>query len=147
MPSKRSSGRRPGAEQPEFLVDRSLGRLAVPEALRALGLTVHTLADVYGEEAAQETEDVEWIRLAAQRGWVVLCKDDRIRRRPAERDALMEGNVRAFCLTNANLGFDAQAAYFRTNHRRIVQAARKPGPYLYGVYKDTIKKLWPAEEQ
>jgi hypothetical protein len=31
------------------------------------------------------------------------------------------------------------------NRHRIVQAARKPGPYLYGVYKDTIKKLWPPE--
>jgi hypothetical protein len=145
MPSKRSSGRRPGAARPEFLIDRSPGRLAVPMALRSVGLTVHTLADVYGEEAAQETEDVEWIRLAAQRGWIVLCKDDRIRRRPAERDALTEGNVRAFCLTNANLGFADQAVYFTVNRHRIIQAARKPGPYLYGVYKDGIKKLWPPD--
>jgi hypothetical protein len=145
MPSKRSSGRRPAAEQPEFLIDRSLGRLTVPAALRSVGLTAHTLADIYGEESAQETEDVEWIRLAAQQGWVVLCKDDRIRRRPAERDALMDGKVRAFCLTNANLGFDAQAAYYLANRHRILQAARKPGPYLYGVYKDGIKRLWPPD--
>jgi hypothetical protein len=145
MPSSRSSGRRRAAEQPEFLIDRSIGRLAVPEALRAVGLTVHTLAEIYGEEAAQETEDVEWIRLAAQRGWIVLCKDDRIRRRPAERDALIKGNVRAFCLTNANLGFAEQASYFTDNRHRILQAGRKPGPYLYGVYKDGIKKLWPPD--
>jgi PIN like domain len=145
MPSKRSLGRRRAAEQPEFLIDRSLGRLTVPEALRSVGLTVHTLAEVYGEEAAQETEDVDWIRLAAERGWVVLCKDDRIRRRPAERNALMEGKVRAFCLTNANLGFDDQAAYFMSNRHRILQAVRKRGPYLYGVYKDGIKRLWPSD--
>lgn len=145
MPSKRSSGRRPAVARPEFLIDRSLGRLAVPTALRSVGSTVHTLADVYGEEAAQETQDVEWIRLAAQRGWIVLCKDDRIRRRPAERDALTEGNVRAFCLTNANLSFADQAAYFTVNRHRILQAARKQGPYLYGVYKDGIKKLWPPD--
>lgn len=77
MPSKRSSGRQPAAAQPEFLIDRSLGRLEVAMALRSAGLTVRTLADVYGEEAAQETEDTEWIRLAAERGWIVLCKDDR----------------------------------------------------------------------
>jgi hypothetical protein len=145
MPSRRSSDRRPAAEQHEFLIDRSLGRLAVPEALRAVGLIVHTLAEIYGEDAAQETEDVKWIRLAAQRGWIVLCKDDRIRRRPAERDALTEGNVRAFCLTNANLGFAEQAAYFTANRHRILQVVRKPGPYLYGVYKDGIKKLWPPD--
>ena len=146
MPSKRSSGRRPVAGQPEFLIDRSLGRLTVPTALRSVGLTVYTLADVYGERAAQETEDVEWIRLAARGDWVVLCKDDRIRRRPAERDALMKGMVRAFCrLTSANLSFADQAAYFTANRRRILQAARKPGPYLYGVYRDSLKKLWPPD--
>jgi len=145
MPSRRSSGRQPAAAQPEFLIDRSLGRIEVPAALRAVGLTVHTLADVFGEEAAQETEDVTWIRLAATRGWVVLCKDDRIRRRPAERQALMDGKVRVFCLTNASLGFADQAAYFVGNRFRIIQAARKPGPYLYGVYRDGISRLWPAE--
>jgi hypothetical protein len=142
MPSKRSSGRQRAAAPPEFLIDRSLGRREVAEALRSVGLTVRTLADVYGEEAAQETEDTEWIRLAAQRDWIVLCKDDRIRRRPAERDALTEGKVRVFCLTNANLGFAEQAAYFVANRFRIIQTAQKPGPYLYGVYKDSIKKLW-----
>lgn len=143
MPSKRSSGQQLAAAQPEFLIDRSLGRLEVAMALRSAGLTVRTLADVYGEEAAQETEDTEWIKLAADRDWIVLCKDDRIRRRPAERDALTHGKVRVFCLTNANLGFAELAAYFVTNRFRIIQAAQKPGPYLYGIYKDSIKKLWP----
>ncbi|HEY1618942.1 MAG TPA: hypothetical protein VGG25_15070, partial [Streptosporangiaceae bacterium] len=77
--------------------------------------------------------------------WIVLCKDDRIRRRPAERDALIQGKVRVFCLTNANLAFADQAAYFMTNRHRIIQTAVKPGPYLYGVYRDGIKKLWPPE--
>jgi PIN like domain len=146
MPSRRSSARRPAAAQPEFLIDRSLGRLELVKTLRSVGLTVRTLADIYGEEAAQETEDTEWIRLAAEHGWIVLCKDERIRRRPAERDALIEGRVRVFCLTNANLSFADQAGYFMTNRFRIIQAARKPGPYLYGVYKDSIARLWPLDD-
>lgn len=105
MPSKRSSARQLAAAPPEFLIDRRLGRHLLVKTLGEAGLTVRTLADVYGEAAAQETEDVEWIRLAAERGWVILCKDDHIRRRPAERDALIEGCVRVFCLMNANLGF------------------------------------------
>jgi hypothetical protein len=144
MRSRRSSGRRPGgSEPPEFLIDRSLGRLLLPAALRDAGLIVRTLADVYGEVAAQDVEDRGWIALAARNDWVVLCKDDRIRRRPAERDALIEGRVRAFCLTNANLPFAEQAEYFVTNRHRILQASRKPGPYLYGVYKNHIERLWP----
>lgn len=35
-------------EPPEFFIDRSLGRRTVPEALRAVGLVVYTMADVYG---------------------------------------------------------------------------------------------------
>jgi hypothetical protein len=72
--------RRSAAAQPEFLIDRSPGRLEVTITHRSAGLTVRTLADVYGEEAAQETEDTAWIKLAADRDWIVLCKDDRIRR-------------------------------------------------------------------
>ena len=146
MRSRRSSGRRrDGSEPPEFLIDCSLGRVALPAALRAAGLTVRTLADVYGEQQAQDVEDQQWIALAADNDWVVLCKDDRIRRRPAERQALTEGRVRAFCLTNANLVFAQQAEYFVRNRFRIIQASRKPGPYLYGVYKDHIEKLWPGK--
>src|ERR1022692_294135 len=133
MRSRRSSDRRHGgSEPPEFLIDRSLGRLLLPAALRQAGLIVRTLADVYGELAAQDVEDREWISLAAQNDWVVLCKDDRIRRRPAERDALIDGQVRAVCLTNANLPFAEQAACFVANRHRILQASRKPGPYRPG---------------
>ena len=119
MPSKRSLGRRRAAEQPEFLIDRSLGRLTVPEALRSVGLRVLAPAEVYGEEAAQETEHVDWIRLAAQRGWVVLCKDDRIRRRPAERDALMEGK----CARSASL-----TQIWASTTRRLLHEQPPPHP-------------------
>jgi hypothetical protein len=112
--------------------------------LREVGLAVQTLADVYGEAASQEIEDVDWINLAASRNWVVLCEDDRIRRRPAELLALTEGNVRVFCLTNRHLSFADQAAYFVDNRFRIIQRSNKPGPYLYGVYKEKLEKLCPA---
>jgi PIN like domain len=115
----------------------------VPDALRAVELTVWTLADIYGEQGAQEVADQEWIALAGERGWAYLSKDDRIRRRPAELQALIDGQVRAFCLTNGNLGFDGQAAWFVENRHRIIQHCRKPGPYVYGVYRDRLEKLWP----
>jgi uncharacterized protein with PIN domain len=146
MPSKPSFARQLAAALPEFLIDRSLGRLQLAKALREAGLTVRSLVDVYGEAAAQETEDVEWITLASARGWVVLCKDDRIRRRRAEREALTQGRLRVFCLMNANLGFAEQAACFMTNRQRIIQACAKPGPYLYGVYRDEIRKVWPLDD-
>lgn len=42
--------------EPKFFVDRSLGK-SIAEGLRAAGLTVQTMADVYGEKAAQGLAD------------------------------------------------------------------------------------------
>lgn len=134
--------RREPPQPPEFFIDRSLGRKHLAEALRDLGLTVHTMASVYGEKRAQELDDEEWLADAGRRDWVVLMKDDRIRTRPAERDALMAAGVRAFCLTNAQLRAADQTARFVTNINRIIQRARKPGPYIYGVYEDRLELLW-----
>lgn len=138
------SRRRHRPPPPEFFVDRSLGRYVVPTAVRQAGYAVHTLASVYGEQRGQSIGDVEWLRLAGENDWVVLLKDDRVRRRPAELDALVGARVRAFCLTNAGLRGEEQAVRFNSNLNRIVQRAHKPGPYVYGVYSDGLRRLWPT---
>lgn len=130
---------------PEFFIDRSLGRRHLADALRAQGFVVHTMASVYGEEAGQRVADERWLRDVGSKGWVVLMKDDAIRRRPAERDALIDAGVRAFCLTNAQLRADEQTNRFVSNRHRIVQQARKQGPYIYGVYENGIRRLWPKD--
>ena len=78
----------------EFFIDRSLGR-SIATGLRDAGLMVHTTADVYGEDEAQRLPDV-WLRDAGRNGWVILTKDDAIRRRPAERDVLVGASARVF---------------------------------------------------
>lgn len=130
-------------EPPEFLVDRSLGRHHLPNALRDLGFVVHTLADVYGERRAQEIADREWIERAGQENWVVLTKDDRIRYRRVERDAFVAANLRVFCLTTAKLRGEDQTARFVNNINRILQRSRKSGPYIYGVYEKRLGRIWP----
>jgi aryl-alcohol dehydrogenase-like predicted oxidoreductase len=129
-------------QQPEFFVDRSLGK-SIVEALRDAGLTVHSMADVYGEKRAQRLADEVWLRDAGENDWIVLTKDDAIRRRPAERDALTEAEVRAFCLTSAQLRGTEQIERFINNRKRILRQARSAGPYIYGVYESGLKRLWP----
>jgi len=128
---------------PEFFIDRSLGRHLVPNALRQAGATVHSMADVYGERIGQGLQDEEWLRDAGTRGWVVLMKDARIRRRPAELEVLIAHQVRAFCLTNANLRGADQAQRLVENLNRILRVAQTPGPYIYGVYTGSVGRLWP----
>ena len=133
---------RPPEEPPEFFVDRSLGK-SIVVALREEGLTVHSMADVYGEVQAQALRDEIWLRDAGKHDWVILTKDDAIRRRPTEREALIEAGVRVFCLTNRKLRGADQSARFVTNRHRILRQARRPGPYIYGVYESGLKRLWP----
>ena len=101
------------------------------------------MASVYGERVAQELDDERWLADAGAHSWVVLMKDDAIRRRPAERDALAAAEVRAFCLTNAQLRAKEQTTRFVSNIARIQRQAKNPGPYIYGVYDGYIRRLWP----
>lgn len=127
---------------PEFFVDRSLGK-SIVEGLRDAGLTVHSMADVYGEKQSQRLTDETWLHDAGRNGWIVLTKDDAIRRRPAEREALIEAAVRVFCLTKRNLRGAEQTARFVVNRNRIIRQSSKPGPYIYGVYEHGLRRLWP----
>jgi hypothetical protein len=129
-------------DEPEFFVDRSLGK-SIVAGLRADGLRVRSMADIYGERQAQLLADEIWLRDAGENDWVVLTKDDAIRRRPAEREALIAAAVRVFCLTNRNMRAAEQTERFAANRHRILRQARKPGPYIYGVYERGLRRIWP----
>lgn len=139
LPTSKRSSEQP--ELPQFLVDRSLGRYDVADALRACGLTVHTLASVYGEARAQTVDDDEWLELAGTNDYVVLMKDN-VARLEANRAALIAHGARTFCLTRRGLTGAEQAAIFVAQRHRIIQRARKRGPYVYGVYVGGLVPLW-----
>ena len=80
----------------ESFIDRSLGRHIVTGVLREAGATVHSMAEVYGERIGQGLADTEWLRNAGTQRWVVLMKDDKIRYRPAELEALTAAGIRVF---------------------------------------------------
>lgn len=126
---------------PEFFVDRSLGRIRVPQALREAGWSLRTLAEVYGIPGDETVTDVEWLEVAGQRGWPVLMKDDRIRYRQAERNALVGSEVTAFCLTSGNLRAEQMAGYFLSNQAAIWKASAQSGPSLYAVSASAIRRI------
>jgi hypothetical protein len=45
--------------------------------------------EVHDDHFAPDAPDAVWLRVVGERGWVVLTKDERIRRRPLEREALL----------------------------------------------------------
>lgn len=129
---------------PEFPIDRSLGELSLPGALRDRGEVVHTLRSIYGSRRSQDVRDEEWLELAGANDWVVLTKDSAIRRRPAELAAIQRHAVRVFCLTSAGLMGEDQIRHVIDNLNRIIQRSQKPGPFVDGISRSGVRRLWPS---
>ncbi len=125
---------------PVLFLDRSLRRRQVPDLLRASGIRLHTLAEVYGIPADEQVSDVDWLGHAGDRGWPVLMKDDRIRYRPAERAAVIAHGVQAFCLSSGNLRALAMAHQFISVLDDLAAACRQPGPFLYTVSRTGLRR-------
>ena len=103
-----------------WFVDRSLGGREVPAALRAVGAVVET----HDAHFSAATPDTEWLGRAGERGWVVLTKDEAIRRRPLEMAALLSADVAAFILTARNITGAAMAATLVDALPRIARLVR-----------------------
>ncbi len=120
---------------PDLFLDRSLGRIKVPQLLRDAGLQLVTLAEHYGVPADEASVDEEWLELAGRSGWAVFMKDTRIRYNPAERSAVLRRSVQCFCLTNQSLSSDEMARRFLDNLDAIAQAcADDPGRAAFAAW-------------
>lgn len=126
------------AKRPELLVDKSLGTKAVPSYLCRVGFVVHTVNSVFGRG---DIPDEEWMDHAGQHNLVVVCKDERIRRRESEREAFLRNSLRVFCLTNGHLNTTQQVAYFAENIERMDRLWHLDGPWMFGIYRDHITRL------
>lgn len=114
-----------------FLVDRALG-LRVALALRDRGFNIV----MFGENFADGTPDEEWIRRAAQEGWVVLTKDSEIRRRPNERLAIQNSGLRVFTLARGTWKSEEMSAAFIAAERRIAKALKlHRGPFVARILR------------
>jgi hypothetical protein len=101
-----SRSKRPDPTLPPLFIDRSLGKLTIPTAIRAQGVEVHT----HDAHFPQDARDEDWLADVGRRGWAVVTKDTRIRYRETELAALVAGGVRAFVLTRGVLSGREMAA-------------------------------------
>lgn len=127
---KRSGGNRsPRRRPPVFLVDQCLGRVTVAAALAAAGQRVELLTDHFSPDTADE----EWLATAGQREWVVLTKDRHFRKRPLELQAIINGKVRAFVLSAADLRGEQQADAIATALAKILRVCHRRGPIVANI--------------
>lgn len=130
--AKRSATRH---EDVTFVVDECLGGNLVREALVAEGATVVLVKDEFGEGA----KDIDWLPEAGKRGWVVLTKDHRIRRRPIERAAFVAACVRGFFLAARGLSGPEVAKLFADQlpHMNRLVADYEP-PFIAILRRDGL---------
>ena len=77
-----------------IFIDRSIPR-SVARALKEVRDDVLWLEDRF----AHNTRDEDWLRSAGEEQWLVISRDKKIRTRPAERQAILDGRVGCFILT------------------------------------------------
>ncbi len=75
-----------------IFIDRSIPK-SVADALKLVGKDVLWLEDVF----PHDTPDAVWLERAGAEGWLVVSRDKKVRTRPGERRAIVEGHVGCFC--------------------------------------------------
>jgi hypothetical protein len=120
----------PDPEPLVFFADRCLGRIILPTRLRSAGFLVEVHADHFPQhESTPEESDRDWLKLAGKRGWVVLSKNENIRRNQIEIAEILKSGVAAFISTASNITADELAASFLTAMpaiRRVLQRYERP---------------------
>jgi hypothetical protein len=122
-----------------FFLDYQIGRYVVAEALRAAGARV----EVHIDHFAQNAPDLEWIPEVGRHGWVLITKDENIRRNPLERAAYLAASLRGFIVTGGDMGGGELAELLTSRLPGMVRrVANKRGPMLFTVSRGgTFTKL------
>lgn len=100
--------------------------------MQELGAVVRHAGDAF----PSATHDDVWLAECGARGWIVLMRDKRVRRRPLELAALRAGNVVAFvCTAGQATAEDTANAVARLAHRfvNISISESKPCLYTFGL--------------
>lgn len=138
MSKKRSASK--SKRQPSrlvFFIDRSLGSRLVPDALRKAGAQV----EIHDDHFAQDEEDPVWLDAVGRKGWIVLTRDTRIRRRTIEKRALEAARVRAFVFTRGNVQTSQVAQIFVSYLPRMVEMAERERPPFIALITGSGMKL------
>jgi len=125
-----------------LFLDHCLGTSIVASALRAEGIRVEVLSDHF----PQYTPDEKWLPIVGERGWIVLTKDQRIRHREVERQALLRGGVGAFVLTAGEISGSQIASAFVAAYPRMRRICRDvPRPFVATIsVRGEVRVLPPA---
>jgi hypothetical protein len=103
--------------------------------LRAAGARV----EVHLDHFAGDTPDIEWIPEVARRGWVLITKDQNIRRNPLERATYEAARLRGFVATGKDMnGEELGRLLTQCLPGMVRRAAGRPGPLLFTISRTGV---------
>jgi hypothetical protein len=118
-----------------FVTDECLGD-SVPDALRAAGWRIEKHLDHF----PRGTEDVVWMPVIGERGWVSLTKDKAIRRVEAEMEKVIYCGLRMFTLPGGQYNADQMVNIFVENRLRMGRTLRRVrGPFIAVVSRSGVE--------
>jgi predicted nuclease of predicted toxin-antitoxin system len=106
------------------------------DPIRAELVQAGLVVEIHDDHFNRDEEDRVWLAAAGERGWVVLTKDQKLRYRPLEIEALRASKARVFVLTAGNLRGVEIAAVFQEALPQIFKVLEsQTGPFLARVSK------------
>ena len=122
-----------------FFLDHQIGRFVVAEALRTAGARV----EVHLDSFPGDMPDPEWIRQVGARGWVLITRDQHIRRNPLEQAAYESAKLRGFIVTGKDMdGKELAGLLVRCLPGMVRRVAGRSGPILFTISRGgTFTKL------
>ena len=120
-----------------FFSDENLGRQAFPAPLRDAGVPLRVFHTVFDSGIA----DTDWIPVVAQRGWIALTTDERLRYRAVERDAIMAANLGVIVLISGKTHPEKAAIFLQSRNRIINFIRQHEPPFIARLYRNRID-LW-----
>lgn len=129
-------------QAPTFYVDESIFSKALVAELTAAGIAF----DRVGVTVPFGAQDDVWLSHCGRHSYVALTRDQRIRYRPLERQALIDHGVACFTFTHGQATARQCAARIIALAASMIEiACREPRPFLYtfgltsGLSKVTLR--------
>jgi PIN like domain len=104
-----------------------MGARAV-EALAQAGYDVRSYADHF-----RGSKDEEWLPAVGDAHWVVITKDQNIRRNQLEIDAILNAGVRAFVVTAGGMHRENQVGLLLRVMPKICRICHQRGPFIFNI--------------
>ena len=141
MPSGASAAQREAERLSSltFFLDHQIGRYQVAQALRAQSARV----EVHLDHFPGDMPDVDWIPRVAGMNWILITKDQNIRRNPLELAAYRASKLRGFVTTGKDMNAQELGDLLtRCLHGMVRRTAGRPGPLLFTISRGgTFTKL------